>query len=89
MATNIRLEFISDGFKQILESDGVRELVQETADNIKDRANANNTRGGQGFESNVIQGNYGGGRWIGFVKSTDRESDIAESEDKALTGAVL
>ena len=89
MATNIRLEFISDGFKQILESDGVRELVQETADNIKDRANANNARGGQGFESNVIQGNYGGGRWIGFVKSTDRESDIAESEDKALTGAVL
>lgn len=89
MATNIRLEFISDGFKQILESDGVRELVQETADNIKDRVNANNTRGGQGFESNVIQGNYGGGRWIGFVKSTDRESDIAESEDKALTGAVL
>ena len=89
MATNIRLEFISDGFKQNLESDGVRELVQETADNIKDRANANNTRGGQGFESNVIQGNYGGGRWIGFVKSTDRESDIAESEDKALTGAVL
>ena len=89
MATNIRLEFISDGFKQSLESDGVRELVQETADNIKDRANANNTRGGQGFESNVIQGNYGGGRWIGFVKSTDRESDIAESEDKALTGAVL
>ena len=89
MTTNIRLEFISDGFKQILESDGVRELVQETADNIKDRANANNTRGGQGFESNVIQGNYGGGRWIGFVKSTDRESDIAESEDKALTGAVL
>lgn len=89
MATNIRLEFISDGFKQILESDGVRELVQETSDNIKNRANANNTRGGQGFESNVIQGNYGGGRWIGFVKSTDRESDIAESEDKALTGAVL
>ena len=89
MATNIRLEFISDGFKQILESDGVRELVQETSDNIKDRANANNMRGGQGFESNVIQGNYGGGRWVGFVKSTDRESDIAESEDKALTGAVL
>ena len=89
MATEIRLEFISEGFKEILESDGVRELVQETADGIRDRANAANNRGGEGFASNVIHGGYGGGRWIGFVKSTDDKSAIAESEDSALTGAVL
>jgi len=89
MATEIRLEFISEGFKEILESEGVRDLVQETADGIRDRANENNTRGGDGFASNVILGGYGGGRWIGFVKSTDDKSAIAESEDNALTGAVI
>lgn len=89
MATQVRLEFISEGFREILLSEGVRDLVQETADGICDRANANNDRGGEGFATNVIQGNYGGGRWIGFVKSTDKQSAIAESEDKALTGAVI
>lgn len=86
---DIRLEFNSEGFKEILESEGVRDLVQETADGIRDRANDNNTRGGDGFASNVILGGYGGGRWIGFVKSTDDKSAIAESEDNALTGAVI
>lgn len=88
MATQIRLEFESDGFKGILESDGTRELVQNTADEICTKANANNSRGGEGFASNVILGGYGGGRWIGFVNTTDKKSMIAESEDKALTGAI-
>ena len=86
MAT--RIVFNSAGFKEILESDGVHDLVQETADGICDRANANNTRGGEGFATSVIHGNYGGGRWIGFVKSTDEKSAQAEAEDKALSGAV-
>lgn len=89
MATQIRLEFISSGFKEILESDGVHDLVQDTANEICDRANANNNRGGEGFATNVIKGGYGGGRWIGFVKATDKESAIAEAEDKALSGAVI
>lgn len=89
MATQIRLEFESDGFKGILESDGTRELVQSTADEICTKANANNSsRGGEGFASNVILGGYGGGRWIGFVNTTDKQSMIAEAEDKALTGAI-
>lgn len=87
MAT--RLVFNSEGFREILMSDGVHDLVEETANEICDRANANNTRGGEGFTTSVIQGNYGGGRWIGFVKSTDKQSAIAESEDQALSGAVL
>lgn len=83
-----RIEFISDGFKEILESDGVHDLVLETADGIRDRANGNNTRGGEGFTSTTVKGFYGGGRWIGFVKTTDNLSAIAESEDKALSGAL-
>ena len=34
------ITFNSAGFKAILESDGVRDLVQDTADGICDRANA-------------------------------------------------
>lgn len=89
MATSIRLEFISEGFKEILESDGVHDLVQETAEGICDKANGNNVRGGEGFTTSVIHGSYGGGRWVGFVKTTDKQSEIAEAEDKALTGAVF
>lgn len=89
MATEIRIEFNSDGFREVLESQGVHDLVQEVTQDICDKANANNTRGGEGFAMNVMRGGYGGGRWIGFVKTTDKNSMIAESEDKALTGAVL
>lgn len=89
MASEIRIEFISDGFKQILESAEVHDLVQDTANEICDKANANNNRGGEGFTTNVIKGGYGGGRWIGFVKASDKEASIAEAEDKALSGAVI
>lgn len=82
----VRLQFISDGFKQILNSEGTKNLVTQTAEDIANRANAN--YGGDGFQPRVIQGGYGGGRWIGFVNATDKESLAAESEDKALTGAI-
>ena len=87
MAT--RIEFQSEGFRQILTSQGCHDAVQSVADGIKDRADGNNARGGEGFRSNVEIGNYGGGRWIGFVSTTDRASMIAEAEDKALTRAIL
>ena len=89
MATEIRIEFNSDGFREVLESQGVHDLVQEVTQDICDKANANNTRGGEGFATNVILGGYGGGRWVGFVNTTDENSIKAESEDKALTGAIL
>lgn len=80
-----RIVFNSDGFRQILLSDGCHELVQNVTEEIADRANANNDRGGEGFKSSTQVGGYGGGRWIGFVSTTDKKSMIAESEDKALT----
>ena len=85
---NARIVFNSAGFRQILLSEGCHDLVQQTADEIKTRADANNTRGGEGFRSSTEVGNYGGGRWVGFVSSTDRKSAAAESEDKALTRAI-
>ena len=83
-----RIEFNSDGFRQILLSEGCRDLVQETTEEIAARADANNTRGGEGFRTSVEVGGFGGGRWLGFVATTDKNSQIAEAEDKALTRAV-
>lgn len=80
------ISFNSAGFKEILESEGVRELVQDTAQEIADRANANN--GGDGFEVKVQHLGYGGGRWGAFISSKDQKAAQAESEDKALTRAL-
>ena len=82
----MKIEFISKGFKEILNTEGVKNLVQDTANEIANKANAN--YGGDGFKPRVIKGFYGGGRWVGFVNSTDRKSIAAESEDQALTRAV-
>ena len=85
---DVRIVFKSEGFRLILLSDGCRDLVQSTTEEIKNKADANNTRGGDGFEASTMVGGYGGGRWIGFVSTTDNASKIAESEDKALTRAI-
>lgn len=84
--TNI--EFLNDGFKAILQSDGCRELVETTTQEIAEKANANNTRGGTGFETTVLYGTRAG-RYVGFVHTTDKNSEIAEAEDGALTRGVL
>lgn len=86
MAT--RIQFISNGFKQILLSEGTHKVVEATATEICEKANANNTHGGNGFAARTQVGGYGGGRWIGFVTATDRKANIAQAEDQALTRAV-
>lgn len=83
MAT--RIQFFSEGFRQILLSEGTHKLVEETAQEIADKANANNTRGGDGFKATTQVGGYGGGRWIAFVSASDKKASEAEAEDKALT----
>ena len=80
-----RIVFNSEGFREILLSEGCRQLVQTTADEICEKANANNDRGGDGFKSSTEVGGYGGGRWIGFVTATDKKAAAAQSEDQALT----
>lgn len=84
--TNI--QFISAGFKAILESGGVKDLVQDKANEICERANANNDRGGKGYAVKVKHLGYGGGRWGAYIYATDAKATQAESEDKALTKAV-
>ena len=79
----VRIEFISQGFQDILFSDGCQQVVQETADGIAERANAN--AGLDSFSASTVKA---GTRWIGFASTTDKDSMIAEAEDKALTRAI-
>lgn len=85
---SVRIQFNSDGFREILQSDGVRTLVEETAHNIQSRANGNLADSSDGYEVDVISGGYGGGRWVGFVASADAAAAAAEAEYKALSRAV-
>lgn len=88
MAKQTHIKFISEGFEEILCSGGVQEAVTEAAETIQARANGNNTRGGEGFQTETWMGKFGGGRWVASVYTSDRKSCIAESEDKALSRAV-
>lgn len=74
----------SDGFGEILHSDACQQLVGDIAEGIAERANANS--GLDSFRASTVKA---GTRWIGFASTTDKASVIAESEDKALTGAIL
>lgn len=84
MAEKIRLEFNSQGFAQILASEGCHELVQKQAEIIADKANANS--GLDSFRATSVKAST---RYIGFASTTDKKSLAAESEDKALTRAIL
>lgn len=83
----VRIEFQTEGFQDILTSDGVHQLIESQTEAIASRANGNNARGGDGFASDVWIGTRAG-RWIGTVTTTDEKSRIAEAEDKALSRAV-
>ena len=90
MANKVEIEFISAGFEQILTGSGVQGVVYEQTNAICARANANNSRGGEGFQSNVkLTHAFRSNRYVGFVGTTDKKSMQAESEDKALSGAVM
>ena len=85
--TKIRMEFNSEGFKQILCSDGVKGAVESAASGIQGRANANMNTESPGFYMHSVLGGRAG-RWVAFVGTTDHKSRVAESEYKALSRAV-
>ena len=60
--SEIRLKFDSAGFRALLLSDGVKDLVTDKTTEIAQRANAN--AGGDGFETSIEVGGYGGGRRV-------------------------
>jgi hypothetical protein len=90
-----RIVFNSEGFRQILLSDGCHELVQKTTEEIRDKAaqnyaavSPNGVDADAGISANTQVGGYGGGRWIGFVSTADQYAAAAETEDKIMTRAL-
>ena len=92
MAKQIRLEFLSEGFKEILTGAGVQNLVAEATQKIQAQANANAAGelddDSEVFSAKTWLGGFGGGRWVGSVSTTDHSTMVAEAENKALSRAV-
>ena len=92
MAKQIRLEFNSEGFREILTGAGVQSVVSEATQKIQAQANANAAgeldENSEGFSARTWLGGFGGGRWVGSVSTTDHSTMVAESENKALSRAV-
>ncbi|MBQ1431416.1 MAG: hypothetical protein IIZ05_07360 [Firmicutes bacterium] len=82
---NIRIKFDKNGFAQLLNSEECHDLVMSYAEDIADRANANAGLT-DSFKATSVKAPT---RYIAFASSTDKASLIAESEDKALTRAIL
>lgn len=93
--SEIQIKFNSEGFRQILLSDGVKQVVQDATDRIAANANANlmdsNSEGYEGdvLESPRMSGYGNGGRWVGFVRSVDARAAADEAENKSLSRAVM
>lgn len=94
MSEEIKIEFNSDGFRQILLGSGVQSVVNDATQRIASRANANLTDGSSaGYEGDVVESPrmsaYGsGGRWVGFVRALDYKAMADEAENKSLSRAV-
>ena len=92
--SQMRLVFNSDGFRQILTSEGCHALIQSTTDQIREKAVANyaatapdSVDASEGITSSTMIGGYGGGRWLGFVSTANDHAAAAEANDKILTRA--
>jgi len=80
---SMRLVFNSDGFRELLNSPEVEQLVLEHAQEIANRANE-----ASGLDSFAAHSVKAGTRYIAFAGTTDEASAQAESEDKVLSQAV-
>ena len=89
----VDIEFNSDGFKQILLSDGVKNIVESETERIKAEANAGITTNSKGYSASVWQGHaqwggYDRSRWLGHVIARDAAASAEETENQTLSKAV-
>ena len=92
-----KIQFISDGFKDILQTAGTQTVVQEVTDEIKQKCVANfaavsldGTDADAAFNTEVKQATAAAykGRFVGFVSTSDPYAVAAETEDKIMTRAL-
>ena len=55
MATQIKIKFNSDGFKQILTGSGVQSVVQSATEKIQAKANANISGASEGLRARLAR----------------------------------
>ena len=91
-----KIEFISDGFRDILQTAGTQTVVQEVTENIRQNCVANYAAvSPDGVDTDVFNtevkqataAQYKG-RFIGFVSTSDPYAVAAETEDKIMTRAL-
>lgn len=92
-----KIDFISDGFRDILQTAGTQQVVQEVTENIKQNCVANfaavsldGTDAEAAFHTEVKQATAAQyrGRFVGFVSTSDPYAVAAETEDKIMTRAL-
>lgn len=92
--SEITITFNSEGFRQVLLSEGVKSSLEGITSEITARANANLTDPkSEGYEGDVVESprmsSYGaGGRWVGFVRAMDYRAMADEAENKSLSRAL-
>ena len=81
MASTVRIEHISEGWREILGSPGVKALVDAEGQRIADAA-------GEGYIYQQAYMSYGGGRVGGFVVADTYEAKLDEARNKTLDRVV-
>ena len=82
--SEIRIEFNSPGFQELLESEEVRELLVSNADAAAARMSA--MKGGN-FAVELVEAekvDLWGGRYVAHVTAADQNALLAASEDKVM-----
>jgi hypothetical protein len=80
-----RIEWNNQGFRDLLQSSEVEQLVRGKAETIADRANAGLSEESEGFRAHSIKASS---RYVAYAGTTDEASVRAESENKVLSRAV-
>ena len=76
----IRVTLNSPGIRSMLCSQGVKNLVDSKSREITGKVS--------GCASDSFLGDYGGGRWIGVVRTATKEARESEARSLTLTRAV-
>lgn len=77
MAATIRFDWNSDGFREILTSDEVRDLIDGKAREMTNEA-------GEGYEYKTQMMGYGGGRWGAFVYTGNGKAMLDQAQNHTL-----
>jgi len=86
----MKIEWIHEGFQEILCSEGVGKVCEEQAKRIQENANSeltSETSLGFSMGGRIVNA-YGSKRWMYFVNTTDYATMCAEAIDQALSKAV-